>query len=139
MAKYDVVVIGAGAAGLSAAGLLAKEGKTVLLVERASYLGGRGMMVPDEEFRVQIGSHLVEDTGSGIMKIAEYLGSKIEIGPISSDMPVWDHNEERWGSIRDRYSGSNIGTTSRCAPGCISTPMTRVWSICSSISPCWSA
>ncbi len=34
MARYDVVVIGAGAAGLTAAALLAKEGKRVCVVER---------------------------------------------------------------------------------------------------------
>jgi phytoene dehydrogenase-like protein len=122
MKKYDVVVIGAGSAGLSAAGLLAKEGKSVLLVERSSSLGGRAMMEPDEGFRVQIGSHLVEDTGSGLMKIAEYLGSKIEIGAINSDMPVWDHNEEKWGSIRDRYSGSNRQELKKVINALVETP-----------------
>ena len=33
MAKVDVVVIGAGAAGLSAAALLAKEGKSVAVFD----------------------------------------------------------------------------------------------------------
>ena len=33
MAKVDVVVIGAGGAGLTAAALLAKEGKSVTVVE----------------------------------------------------------------------------------------------------------
>ena len=122
MAKYDVVVIGAGAAGLAAAGLLAKEGKDVLLLERSSWLGGRAMMVPDEEFRVQIGSHLVEDTGSGLMKISEYLGKGIEIGPVSSDMPVWDHETEQWGSIRDRYSGSNRKELKKVIKALIDTP-----------------
>jgi phytoene dehydrogenase-like protein len=122
VAKHDVVVIGAGAAGLAAAGLLAKEGKDVLLLERAPWLGGRAMMVPDEGFRIQIGSHLVEDTGSGIMKIAEYLGKSIGIGPISSDMPVWDHETESWGSIRDRYSGSNRQELKKVIQALIDTP-----------------
>ena len=43
MAKYDVVVIGAGAAGLSAGALLAKEGKSVLVCEKSPYLGGRAL------------------------------------------------------------------------------------------------
>ena len=33
MSRHDVVIIGAGAAGLSAGALLAKEGKSVLIVE----------------------------------------------------------------------------------------------------------
>jgi len=106
LAKYDVVVVGAGAAGLSAAGLLAKSGKNVLVVEKQPWLGGRAMMVSEEGFRVQLGGHLIEDTGSGLGRIFEYLGVDLKEGPVSTDMPVWDHESERWGSIRDRYSGS---------------------------------
>ncbi len=47
--SYDAIVIGAGAAGLTAASLLAVEGKSVCLLERSPYLGGRGMAVPDEQ------------------------------------------------------------------------------------------
>ena len=105
MTKVDVVVIGAGAAGLSAAALLAKEGKKVAVVEAGRHLGGRGMAVPEEGFKLNLGGHLLEDSGSGITKIFDYVGKKLEHGAVSSDMPVWDHVKERWGSIRDRYSG----------------------------------
>ena len=105
MAKVDVVVIGAGAAGLTAAALLAKEGKKVTVVEASKWLGGRGMAVPDEGFKLNLGGHLLEDSGSGITKVLEYVGKKLEHGNVSSDMPVWDHVAEKWGSIRDRYSG----------------------------------
>ena len=44
MPSYDVVVIGAGAAGLSAGALLAKEGKRVVVVDRSPHLGGRAML-----------------------------------------------------------------------------------------------
>jgi phytoene dehydrogenase-like protein len=37
MSDYDVVVIGAGAAGLSAGALLATEGKRVLVTDRSPY------------------------------------------------------------------------------------------------------
>ncbi|MGV8083424.1 MAG: phytoene desaturase family protein [Coriobacteriia bacterium] len=40
MADYDVVVIGAGHTGLMTAALLAKEGKSVLVVEKNGYVGG---------------------------------------------------------------------------------------------------
>ena len=69
MAKADVVVIGAGAAGLTAGAILAKEGKKVVVLDRAPYLGGRGMAVPDEGFKLNLGGHLLEDSGSGITKV----------------------------------------------------------------------
>jgi phytoene dehydrogenase-like protein len=105
MSDVDVVVIGAGAAGLTAAALLAKEGKSVTVVEAGRWLGGRGMAVPDEGFKLNLGGHLLEDSGGGLTKVFEYLGKHLEHGKASSDMLVWDHDHERWGSIRDRNSG----------------------------------
>ena len=69
MSKYDVVVIGAGAAGLTAGALLAKHGKKVLVMDRDKHLGGRGMAIPFEGYRLSLGGHLLEDGGSGITKI----------------------------------------------------------------------
>jgi phytoene dehydrogenase-like protein len=104
MSSYDVVVIGAGAAGLSAGALLAKEGKSVLVCEKSPYLGGRALAVEDQGFKVNIGGHLIEDGGSGITKIFEHVGKKLIHGKVNADMPVWDHEKMKWGSIRDRYS-----------------------------------
>ena len=102
------------------------------------------MAVPDEGFKLNVGGHLLEDSGSGITKVFEHLGKRLGHGTVSSDMPVWDHDEGPWGSIRDRYSGnkdelkkviraltrrrsrnSRSGTTARCASGCCSTRATR--------------
>ncbi|HYN06772.1 MAG TPA: FAD-dependent oxidoreductase [Vicinamibacterales bacterium] len=105
MTKVDVAVIGAGAAGLTAAALLAKEGRSVAVLEASKWLGGRGMAVPEQGFKLNLGGHLLEDSGSGITKVFEYVGKKLEHGTVSSEMPVWDHTNDRWGSIRDRYSG----------------------------------
>jgi phytoene dehydrogenase-like protein len=105
MAKVDVVVIGAGAAGLTAGALLAKEGKSVTVVEASRWLGGRGMAVPEEGFKLNLGGHLLEDSGSGITKVFEHVGKQLGHGAVSSDMPVWDHEKHVWGSIRDRYRG----------------------------------
>ena len=106
MAKFDVAVIGAGAAGLTAGALLAKNGKRVVVLDRAQELGGRGMAVPDEGFTLNLGGHLLEDSGSGLTAIFSYLGKRLGHGKVSSDMPVWDHERNAWGSIRDRYSGN---------------------------------
>src|SRR3954469_18410252 len=104
--KVDVAIIGAGAAGLTAAALLAKEGKRVAVLEASRWLGGRGMAVPDEGFKLNLGGHLLEDSGSGITKVMEYLGKELVHGPANTDMNVWNHETNKWGSIRDRYSGN---------------------------------
>lgn len=102
MAKYDVVVIGAGAAGLSAGAILAKQGKKVLVMDRDAYLGGRGMAIPYEGYRLNLGGHLLEDSGSGITKIIEYIGGKLEHGPTSKGMPVWVG--DRWKPVQELYN-----------------------------------
>lgn len=106
MSSHDAIVIGAGAAGLSSAALLAKEGKKVLVVERSPYLGGRGMATNDEGYQLNLGAHLMEDTGSGLTRIMEHVGKKLVHGASNTDMPVWNHEEGKWGSIRDRYAGT---------------------------------
>jgi len=63
------------------------------------------MAVPEEGFKLNLGGHLLEDTGSGITRVFEHVGKKLEHGAKSSDMIVWDHERLAWGSIRDRYSG----------------------------------
>jgi phytoene dehydrogenase-like protein len=103
--KYDVIVVGAGAAGLSAASLLAKNCKSVLVLERSPYLGGRGMAIDDEGYQLNLGAHLMEDSGSGMTKIFEHVGKELIHGTVNNEMPVWNHETEQWGSIRDRYSG----------------------------------
>lgn len=101
MAKYDVVVIGAGAAGLSAGALLAKEGRSVLILEAGPYVGGRGVALGDEGYKINLGGHLLEDSGSGITKVFEHVGRELIHGPASSNLVIWDGG---WKSIRDLYS-----------------------------------
>jgi len=103
MAKYDVVVIGAGAAGLTAGALLAKFGKKVLVVERDTHLGGRAMAIPYEGYRLNLGGHLLEDSGSGLTRIFEFLGKKLEHGVVNQGLPFWDNHEGRWRPIQERY------------------------------------
>jgi zeta-carotene desaturase len=46
MTEYDVVVVGAGLAGLAAAGALTAEGANVAVLERRPYVGGRAYSYP---------------------------------------------------------------------------------------------
>jgi len=89
MAQYDVVIVGGGFGGCVAAALLAKEGKKVVLLEKNDELGGRVRSARYEGYTINTGPHLVEDSGSGIMRMYEYLGKKLEEGPKNDAMPVY--------------------------------------------------
>jgi len=65
MPECDVVVIGAGSAGLVAGALLAKHGKSVKVVEGDRHLGGRAKAVLfGDGYRLNLGGHLLEDDGA---------------------------------------------------------------------------
>ena len=53
---YDVVVIGGGMGGLSAAGFLAKAGIKTLLVEKLPFLGGRATSMEYKGYQISTGA-----------------------------------------------------------------------------------
>ncbi|MGZ4959665.1 MAG: phytoene desaturase family protein [Methylomonas sp.] len=88
---YDVIVIGAGIGGLSAAALLAKAGKSVLLVERHDRPGGYAHGFRRRGFHFDAGVHLVSGcgaegyrNGSTIRKISRAVG----IDPAAVFLPI---------------------------------------------------
>ncbi len=88
---YDVVVIGAGLGGLSVAALLAKAGKSVLLVERHDRPGGYAHGFRRRGFHFDSGVHLVSGcghegyrNGSAIHKISRAVG----IDPQAVFLPI---------------------------------------------------
>ena len=56
-AKYDVIVVGGGLAGLSCAFYASRKGKRVLLLEKRKYLGGRTSSYIDMGMQVESGLH----------------------------------------------------------------------------------
>ncbi|MHA2104815.1 MAG: phytoene desaturase family protein [Candidatus Hodarchaeales archaeon] len=77
MSEYDVIIIGAGLAGLTAGAKLSKEGKKVLLIEHHHTVGGCATIFKRREFQFEVGLHemngLANDDDSKI-KIFKELG-----------------------------------------------------------------
>lgn len=65
MEQHDVVVIGAGLAGLSAAAHLAKEGRDVLVLEHHAVPGGFAHEFKRKGFRFEVALHALDGAGPG--------------------------------------------------------------------------
>ncbi len=59
----SVVIVGGGLAGLTTAALLARAGRSVTLLERSSYLGGRAITKEQHGFLFNMGVHALYMTG----------------------------------------------------------------------------
>jgi phytoene dehydrogenase-like protein len=110
--ELDVIVVGAGTAGLVAASILAKEGKKVAIVEKHPYLGGRAMEHRFRGHQIGLSSHLVEDPGDSLTRACELIGVELEHSARSDSMPFWD--EDRWLPIQDFYGGAAKQGLKRC-------------------------
>jgi phytoene dehydrogenase-like protein len=116
----DVVVIGAGVAGLGVASILANQGEKVTLVERQSSAGGRGRHWRHRGHELGFGSHLVEDPGDSLTRICELTGVTLSHSKPSDSMPFWDGS--RWIPIQDLYSGEVKKELKRCIEALVETP-----------------
>jgi phytoene dehydrogenase-like protein len=117
--KYDVIVVGAGTAGLVCASLLAKSGKRVAVVERHRYLGGRAMEQRFRGHQLGMGSHLVEDPGDSLTRACEFIGVDMVHSERSDSMPFWD--EDRWRPIQEYYGGAAKAGLKRCIEALMET------------------
>ena len=103
--NYDIIVIGAGCGGLTAAACAAKEGKKVLLLERHNTPGGFASSFIRGRFEFDISLHQLcgfgNSTGLGeTRQIFDYLGVSEKI--------KWTHIPEAYRLITKSSDGSPI-------------------------------
>lgn len=110
--SYDVVIVGAGVAGLSCGCILAEQGRKVAIVEKHRYLGGRAMEHRFRGHQIGLSSHLVEDPGDSLTRVCELVGVELVHSQRSDSMPFWDR--DRWLPIQDYYSGEAKQGLKRC-------------------------
>lgn len=108
----DVIVIGAGTAGLVTASILAGQGKKVTLLEKHDYLGGRAMEYDYKGHQIGLGSHLVEDPGDSLTVVCEQMGVTLTHSERSDSMPFWDNG--KWQHIQDYYGTEGKAGLKRC-------------------------
>jgi monoamine oxidase len=75
--EADVVVLGAGLAGLTAALQLQKEGMSVVVLEASNRIGGRVLTLDDVPGRPEAGGLQIGQTYGNVIGLAEELGVKL--------------------------------------------------------------
>ena len=122
MARYDVVVIGAGLGGLTAGAILARAGRKVLVIERSNSVGGAASSYKSGDLFVEGSLHETSDphdprdpkhgvlTRAGVIDAVKWIPAgafyQARGGPL--DQPFADAGQFRRGAARAgrAFSGS---------------------------------
>ena len=117
--KYDVIVVGAGAAGLSAAKVLSHAGKRVLILESRLRIGGRIHTLKGEGFSepVEEGAEFIH----GSLPLTGDLLKKLSIAAVPGEGKSWniDNNQlfpgdlfdDGWDILKDKLSSLSSDMT----------------------------
>ena len=97
----DVIVVGAGVAGLAAAGSLAEAGRKVTLLEARPRLGGRAHTVLDPEFShpVELGAEFVQGESKEFLRTIRAMGLELLEVPERHQRERDGGDEAAWSDI----------------------------------------
>jgi phytoene dehydrogenase-like protein len=101
--KTDVVVVGGGIAGLAAAALIARDGRSVVVLEKGNRPGGRAYTIEDKGFTLNYGPHGVYRAESGTMfELLRRLGQPQPLFGYPKAIRSYWADGERFGSVGGR-------------------------------------
>src|SRR3954468_7673871 len=127
MARYDVVVIGAGLGGLTAGAILARAGRKVLVIERSNSVGGAASSYKSGDLFVEGSLHETSDPNdprdskhtalvrAGVLDAVKWIpgGGLYEArgGPLSEPFAMPDNFDAARRALRERFpqSSARIG------------------------------
>jgi phytoene dehydrogenase-like protein len=125
MARYDVVVIGAGLGGLTAAAILAREGRKVLIIERSNSVGGAASSYKSGDLFVEGSLHETSDphdprdpkhdalTRAGVIDAVKWIPSdvlyQVRGGPLAQPFVMPGNFDEARRALTARFPEARAG------------------------------
>jgi phytoene dehydrogenase-like protein len=119
MARYDVVIVGAGLGGLTAGAILARAGRKVLVVERSNSVGGAASSYKSGELFVEGSLHETSDphhprdpkhdvlTRAGVIDAVKWIPSaafyQVRGGPLSQPFLMPDDFDAARRALTERF------------------------------------
>ena len=117
---YDAAVVGAGIGGLGTASLLARTGRSVILLDRSSGTGGVCQPLVHDGYRFEVGPTLLTGFGPDgpLRLLCQRLGLNLPVKTCNPAMQValphhrlsfWAEPEAWWREIRREFPGDEAG------------------------------
>src|SRR5256714_46819 len=125
MARYDVVVIGAGLGGLTAGAILARAGRKVLVIERSNSVGGAASSYKSGELFIEGSLHETSDpndprdpkhrvlTRAGVIDAVKWIPSgafyEARGGPLDRPLAIPDNFDAARRALTERFPEARTG------------------------------